>query len=160
MAYRNILIPLDGSAFARRALDEMEKVAAKGQSRIVLLGVLEFPTAQFEGYAEFVSGIDIHDRLRVEMEKALAKEADALRAGGHLCQVIVREGFPHEEIAAVCDTEGIDLIVMTTHGRTGLAHWILGSVAERVVRSAPCSVLVVRPTREEMARHFRQGEAT
>jgi nucleotide-binding universal stress UspA family protein len=151
MGYRTILVPLDGSPLARLAIAEAKKLAEPGGARIILLGVVEFPTAQFEGYADFVSGFDIHERIRKYIEQFLTKEIELLHAEGYQADYLVREGFPHEEIAAACEDEKVEIIVMTTHGRTGFAHWILGSVAEKVVRSAPCSVLIVRPSSEEIA---------
>ena len=56
-----------------------------------------------------------------------------------------RHGYPRSEIVAVAEEEGVDLIVIGTHGRTGLSHVVMGSVAERVVRTAPSAVLTVRP---------------
>src|SRR5262245_60965743 len=56
-------------------------------------------------------------------------------------------GPPYREIVEVARAEQADLIVMATHGRTGLSHLFMGSVAERVVRAAPCPVLTIRPTR-------------
>jgi nucleotide-binding universal stress UspA family protein len=61
----------------------------------------------------------------------------------------VRHGVPYHEICKYCKEEKIDLIVLATHGRTGLAHLLLGSVTERVVRSSPCPVLTVRHPEHE-----------
>jgi universal stress protein A len=55
-------------------------------------------------------------------------------------------GIPYRKIVDVAEEEKIDLIVMTTHGRTGLSHLVMGSVAEKIVRTAPCPVLTIRPT--------------
>lgn len=62
---------------------------------------------------------------------------------------IVRYGTPHHEICKYAQKEGIDLIVVGTHGRSGLQHVLMGSVAERVVRGSPCPVLTVRPKEHE-----------
>jgi nucleotide-binding universal stress UspA family protein len=55
-------------------------------------------------------------------------------------------GIPYRKIVEVAEEEKSDLIVMTTHGRTGLSHLVMGSVAEKIVRTAPCPVLTIRPT--------------
>ena len=159
MGYATVLVPLDGSDFARRSIDEAKKLTRPPDGRILLVGVVEVPTAQFDGYAEFVSGIDVHERIRSHLEKMLREEVEALRRGGYEADLRVREGVPHEQIAALCEEEAVEVIVMTTHGRTGFAHLLLGSVAEKVVRSAPCSVLVVRPSRDEFpeSRPARRG---
>ena len=57
--------------------------------------------------------------------------------------------MPHEEVASLSEEQGADLIVMTTHGRKGLTHLLLGSVTEKVIRTSPCPVLVIRPEGRE-----------
>ena len=144
MSYKTILVPLDGSEFSIGAVAEASSLARPFEAQIVLLSVVELPTAQFEGYAEFVSGTDIHERIRAQLEGMLQTTAEKLRADGFNVTILLREGFPHEEIISVCEELAVDLIAMTTHGRRGFIHWLMGSVAEKIVRSAPCSVLVVR----------------
>ena len=144
MSYKTILVPLDGSEFSTGAVEEAARLGRPHGSQLVLLAVVETQTAQFEGYAEFVSGMDIRERIRAQLEELLAKTAAELEKEGFKVKTLVRDGFPHEEIIAVCEEERADVIVMTTHGRRGFIHWLMGSVAEKVVRSAPCSVLVVR----------------
>jgi nucleotide-binding universal stress UspA family protein len=77
---------------------------------------------------------------RAELEKL---SDSALGPDGH-CQVSVRGGVPWQEVVDAARESDADLIIVATHGHTGLAHVLLGSVAERVVRHAPCPVLVVR----------------
>lgn len=144
MGYNNVLVPLDGSEVARAALDELKKLVRPGEGTVVLLSVIDTPPMQLEGYGEVLGTLDIQERLRVKYEAILESEAVELRAGGFLVRTLVRDGLAHEQIVIVCREEKIDLLVMTTHGRSGLAHWIMGSVTERVVRSAPCPVLIVR----------------
>lgn len=148
MNYATILVPFDGSELAEQAITEAVTLARPHGARIILLGVMEVPTAQFEGYAEFISGVDIHDKMRDHLNGLLTGHAERLRAQGLHTDTQVRQGIPHEEIAAACNEEKVDVIVMTTHGRSGFAHFLLGSVAEKVVRTAPCSVMIVRPGRE------------
>jgi nucleotide-binding universal stress UspA family protein len=72
------------------------------------------------------------------LSEAQASKMDVAR------RVVV--GIPYRKIVDVAEEETIDLIVMTTHGRTGLSHLVMGSVAEKIVRTAPCPVLTIRPT--------------
>jgi nucleotide-binding universal stress UspA family protein len=144
MEYNKILVPLDGSEFSRRAVNDAVGIAAKQRTNIILFAVVEPITSQLEGYAEFVSGADLYEQIRVELQAMLDDEAERLAANGYLVETRLCEGFANEEIIAVCKRDEIDLVVMTTHGRTGVAHWFMGSVTEKVVRCAPCSVLVVR----------------
>ncbi len=87
-----------------------------------------------------VSQREFLDSTREQLEKLCAREIGA-RARS---QVQVRDGVPWQEIVAAARETNTDLIILATHGRTGLKHVLLGSVAERVVRHAPCPVLVVR----------------
>jgi nucleotide-binding universal stress UspA family protein len=85
------------------------------------------------------------------MERAtqiLAVEEDRVRAAGLRCETAMLVGRPDTEIVARANATGAELIVMGTHGRSGLAHALLGSVAERVVQHSPCPILIV-PKRPE-----------
>ena len=82
---------------------------------------------------------------RAAAEKALAGVLDPKWSAGRTVIQAVVEGSPKVEIIRYARKQNIDLIVLSTHGRTGLAHVIMGSVAETVVRTAPCPVLTVRP---------------
>ena len=84
------------------------------------------------------------ERLRADAEQALADECKRTQAAGVEAQILAAEGIPADVIVAVAKKEDIDLIVMGTEGRTGLKHLLLGSVAERVVRTAACPVLTAR----------------
>jgi nucleotide-binding universal stress UspA family protein len=84
---------------------------------------------------------EVEEAVQRSMEAALARVAAAELTG----ERVVLYGVPFQEIVETAKARQVDLIVMGTHGRTGLMHVLLGSVAERVVRLAPCSVLVVRP---------------
>lgn len=79
-----------------------------------------------------------------EAKKIAAKGVEALRGPGLAIESAVREGEPRREIVAEAETWGADLIVLGSHGRTGVKRWLMGSVAEHVVRHAPCSVEVAR----------------
>ena len=78
------------------------------------------------------------------MEEELEKWASAARAQGSTVRTIVRTGSAHEEIVNLATDERAELVVMGTHGRTGLNRVLLGSVTDRVIRFAPCPVLTVR----------------
>lgn len=89
----------------------------------------------------------------LESERAAAKEgilqvidSEWAKDKAVICEV--RQGVPNEEIIRYADENAIDLIVMATHGRTGLGHVLIGSVAERVIRKATCPVLTVHPTEQ------------
>ncbi len=137
MMVNSILIPTDFSEPSDAALQYATEMARAVGARLYLLHVpgktgenleMNFPVGRFETSARqrldtLLSPSDI-ERLRPEYA--------------------VRIGTPAEEIVRYADARDIDLIIMGTHGRSGVAHLLLGSVAEQVVRVAPCPVLLVR----------------
>jgi nucleotide-binding universal stress UspA family protein len=162
MGYTHILVPTDFSPAAHRALEYAVAEATQHQAKLTLLHVLQHhPTTAVyyvkdapqsgTGYAEFGEKLpafptyppqtvrhDYHEEALVHLHDL----KPASYTGAWEAQVTV--GDPAAEIVALADTLGVDLIVMATHGRTGLPHLLLGSVAEKVVRHAPCPVLLVR----------------
>ncbi|MEE2679027.1 MAG: universal stress protein, partial [Myxococcota bacterium] len=81
----------------------------------------------------------------------LGRYAERVQARGTAVETVVREGYPATVIVDEVDNLDADLVVIGTHGHTGLKHLLLGSIAERVVQQAPCPVLTVKPQREEEA---------
>lgn len=142
-----ILVPTDFSDFSRPALDYGCELAARFESELHLLNAIQDPMV----YAPepVMLGTEAAERY-MEEQRAAASEALAKLPGGEqeLGRPIAREvrlGTAFVEILRYAKEVQIDLIVIGTHGRTGLKHVLLGSVAERVVRMAPCPVLTVRP---------------
>jgi nucleotide-binding universal stress UspA family protein len=82
--------------------------------------------------------------LEAEVAHRMQACLERVTAGGLEGEVVVVRGVPFQEILDTAKKQQVDLIIMGTHGRTGLQHMLLGSVAEKVVRLAPCPVLVVR----------------
>lgn len=144
--YQRILVPIDGSATSERALQEAIRLA-EGQSRLRLVYVLEevFPL-DTEGYA-FIDYSSLQEAVRLTGERALAQAAEKVRQSGTAVETMLLE-MKGERIASVITGESrqwpADLIVIGTHGRSGLNRLLMGSVAEGVVRSASVPVLLVR----------------
>lgn len=144
--YQRILVPIDGSATSERALQEAIRLA-EGQSRLRLVYVLEevFPL-DTEGYA-FIDYSSLQEAVRLTGERALAQAAEKVRQSGTAVETVLLE-MKGERIASVIVGESrqwpADLIVVGTHGRSGLNRLLMGSVAEGVVRSASVPVLLVR----------------
>jgi nucleotide-binding universal stress UspA family protein len=144
MTVTSILVPTDFSPTSEAAVRYAGQLALTFGARLHLLHVpgrtgehmeADYPIEQFRAPV-----------ARLESFFA-ANELDRLRP-----TYAIRVGTPAEEIAVYADSLGIDLIVMGTHGRTGIAHTVMGSVAEHVVRIAPCPVLLVRsPKRATVA---------
>jgi len=158
MRIRHILVPTDFSTTSDAALDYAREIAARFNARLSLLHVLQDP---------FVNGPLVSDAYISEtpgvrttiMEDAKARLAHRLTPNDHLTFEARAEAiFGHgaQTIVDYAADQEIDLIVMGTHGRTGVAHLLLGSVAERVVRTAHCPVLTVRSTHETEAVRLTQ----
>ncbi len=145
MRYKRIVVALDGSELAERALDEAVPLAREAGGEVVLVGVLDLTAGMYDVYAEAFNPADLRAQLERFLEAALDRAKERVDAAGVPARRFLRVGVPHEEIAALAREENADLLVMTTHGRKGISHLLLGSVTERVIRTAPCPVLVVRP---------------
>jgi nucleotide-binding universal stress UspA family protein len=142
---KRILIPLDGSERAEKAIPQALDIAPGGSAKIILVGVsVVFKGHAFEGDMRTVVRPDL-DRVQEYLET----QAEWLSNQGYDVDVVVRRGDAAEQLLALAKEEDIDLILMTSQGRTGFAHWFYGSVAERIVRTSECSVLVLKETEEE-----------
>jgi universal stress protein A len=139
----SMLVPIDFSDGSVKALSYAAALAEQFNARLTLLYVIEpMPTPDFEVGFPFM--ID-KDQVAVSCKKKLSQLAAEHSIEPKLVEkVLVREGRPFHEITEVARSLKMDVIVIATHGYTGLNHVLMGSVAERVVRHAPCPVLVVR----------------
>jgi universal stress protein A len=145
---RQILVPIDFSACSRKALEYAVPLARQFGARLVLLHVM--PVNYFVG-SEF-GPVDLpipEAEWRAASEKELQSFADRTIGSQALYETQIRQGQPMVEITACADEINADLILVSTHGRTGLRHVLVGSVTENVVRYAPCPVLVVREHEHE-----------
>ncbi|MEW6298229.1 MAG: universal stress protein [Thermodesulfobacteriota bacterium] len=143
MDIRRILVPFDFSEYSEKALTWALEMAGKWRSRVLFLHVIPRPSYPPMLMGSYFNVAEFEASLQADAE-ARAKEIIA-RTGDKAVQVETRVimGEPFSDICRTAEHEKADLIVMGSHGRTGLRHVLLGSVAERVVRHAPCPVLVV-----------------
>ena len=144
MTIQHILVPVDFSGYAEQALEYAIELARKLSARLTLLHVLHMmPMGVVDGTALPYSYIqELEAEVQQRMEAYRQRVQDAALEG----TVLVEAGSPFQGIVDTARDQHVDLIVMGTQGRTGLAHVFLGSVAEKVVRLAPCPVLVARET--------------
>jgi nucleotide-binding universal stress UspA family protein len=149
MAFTKILCPVDFSSSSREALRMAAEFARDSTASLVLAHIWE-PPRWSNGEIQLASGV-VQDMVDAE-EAELAKwKTEAQKLGAKEVAVQFLTGVPWDEIVALVKNDPrIDLVVMGTHGRTGLKHVLLGSVAEKVVRYAPCPVLVVRDRQESV----------
>lgn len=141
--YKRILVPTDFSKASYAAFVPATVIAKKFQSKVFLLHVVE--EIPVYAYRIGLSQKELHDRIIAHSAEAMRAAAKQLKLKN--VELVVRMGNVQDEILNVVKKHRIDLIVMGTHGRTGFAHTLVGSVAEKVVRSAPCQVLTVKPRR-------------
>jgi len=143
MAIQHILVPTDFSPYAEYAVDYAIDLAKTLQARITLLHVVhEILWAAGEGALALPP--DYFEELAATAQESLNRVLWRVHAAGVQGDTVVVHGVPFEHIMTVAREQQVDLIIMGTHGRTGLKHVLIGSVAERVVRLAPCPVLVTR----------------
>jgi nucleotide-binding universal stress UspA family protein len=142
MLPKHILVPTDLSEGAEQALDYACELARTLGAHIHLLHVIGIPTLGVPELGLAVTTTVIDDMV-LDSQDAIARLART-KCDAQVGQVLVRTGDARDVINQTAKELGIDLIVMGTHGRRGISRALLGSVAETVVRSAPCAVLTVR----------------
>jgi len=142
---RTVLCPVDYSIYSEKALNYAIEISLKFQAKLYLLHVLdirfldannpELPTLHTANITN-----ETIDALKSRLLKSVTEEIK----GKISVEAIVIQGIPFTEIIKASKEYNVDLIIIGTHGRTGLAHIIMGSVAEKIVRKAPCPVLSIR----------------
>lgn len=140
--YKKILIPTDGSKTAEHAVEQGVKLARALDSKVYGLYVIDI--SAFAGVPTEAIWESMRGLLEEEGNKALKVVENLASSLKVKYEVFLREGVPSEDIAKFAKDESIDLIVMGTAGRRGLDRFLLGSVTEKVVRTSPCPVLVMR----------------
>ena len=148
MLWKTILVPHDFSSSANHAAALARDEAKLHGARLLLLHVIDLPTA-IKPETVIVpdatgAPINVREYAVSSAEAHLQDIVARLAKDGATATSFVRVGNPVDEITRFIDEEKVSLVVMGTHGRTGLQHLLVGSVAERVVRTATCPVLTVR----------------
>jgi universal stress protein A len=139
---QSILVPTDFSAPANKALHQAVAMAKQYNAKIILLNVV-VPIGATPDFAYNPMVLE-NDKVMAATEEQLKRLVKKQGLDGIVERTLVRYGSPYNEISAAAKSLKSDLIVIATHGYTGLKHVFLGSTTERVVRHAPCPVLVIR----------------
>lgn len=143
MATQHFLVPIDFSEYANQALDYALTLAGKLGARVTLLYVIQ--PLQLGGVDMSVTlHTTYFQDLEAEIRRDMASLLERVTTAGLDGDIVIVHGVPFHEIIEVAKTQQVNLIVMGTHGRTGFQYVLLGSVAEKVIRLAPCPVLVAR----------------
>jgi nucleotide-binding universal stress UspA family protein len=141
--YKKILVPLDGSELATKALDQAEKLAVTFHAEIILFQVVPF--LPIYGSPELVTPLIVDEKQKESAERYLTNLAENLKKGGLKVTAVVKTGQQVAvEIIDFAKEAGVDLIVMCTHGRSGITRWVLGSVAHKVLTRAETPILLIR----------------
>lgn len=146
MRAKKVLFPTDFSTHSDAALEHAASLAREDGGKLLILHVEEPPAVY--GAGEMYYGIPEPDTDQLERMLHAIVPAESQVAYEHRLVI----GDPATEIVRVAQEEGVDMIVMSTHGRTGLRRLLMGSVAEAVVRRAPCAVLTLKATADAKCR--------
>lgn len=139
-----ILLAVDFSDSSVNACEYALTLATRFESRLIVLHVINEPVDLRGFYVPHIS----FERLEQEIEEGATKMMESFAAtslsGFSNFETCIVSGIPHDEILKKAEAENASLIVLGTHGRTGIDHLLFGSTAERVVRTAQCPVLTIR----------------
>ena len=151
MQIRSILLPTDFSECGDYAIPYATWLARTFGASILCVHVIEpmVPAVGYSGMTEPLPLADITEQLQDSASRALPKIAEREECAGLDVQELIVQGEAAAEIVRVAKERQVDLIVVSSHGRTGLGRILFGSTAEAVVRHAPCPVLVVKASQEQ-----------
>jgi nucleotide-binding universal stress UspA family protein len=143
--YRRILVPLDGSKLAEGVLPHAKSLAYSEGAELILITVAANPAIDFAFSDPGLAQSAIEEQEE-RSQKYMADIEHGLREAGFKTSSLLRIGSVAETILGVAEELQVDIIAMSTHGRTGPARWLLGSIAERVVHNSKVPVLLIRAT--------------
>ncbi|MEA3332468.1 MAG: universal stress protein [Pseudomonadota bacterium] len=140
MLIKKVLVLTDGSQNSRSALRYAVEICRNFKASLHILSVVE----DIPSYAYLEVGSEFISQVQETVRQEVVQCSGYCETSGIVCDGEIRHGVPYEEIIKYAKEIDADLIVMSTHGHTGLSHILLGSVAEKIVRYAPCPVLTTR----------------
>ena len=161
--FKTILCPTDFSEHSNRAIEYGLRFAKEADGPLLIAHIIHVASGDLineaglagedrvVGLARHQSDVGRHahvlkfDDAKRRIQSKLEEARDQLTGGYPKCAVVIDVGDPYEKLLAIATTQHVDLIVVATRGQTTSQHLIIGSVAEKLVRHAPCPVLVVRP---------------
>ena len=144
--YKKIVVPIDGSGWSERAIPHAIDIAQDNKSEVILLHVFKPPAQEYIDTISLAGQEDQLQGLREERKQQLMAVRNQVRTENVDVRVQFIEGSGVASI--ICDyinEEDVDLVVMTSHGRTGVSRWLFGSVAQKVMQGIDVPVLIIRP---------------
>ena len=142
--FERILVPLDGSPLAEAILPKIRLILRRQDSEILLLRVAEPPAASYSIYGEVVPMLPMSEDYRQEAKSYIRRVEERLIEDGARARGMIEPAPVAGAILQAAEKEKATLIAMATHGRTGLARWVFGSVAEKVLRASSVPLLILR----------------
>jgi nucleotide-binding universal stress UspA family protein len=142
--FKKILVPLDGSSMAEAVLPYVRRMALEDGAEVELLNVTMLPIPAYPVDAP----LDFDNVIKQQHEASeqyLKKVVEDIGHDGIKVTPLISEGPVAEEILSYAESTGADLIAMSTHGRSGISRWLMGSVADKVLHGAKVPVLLIRP---------------
>jgi nucleotide-binding universal stress UspA family protein len=141
--YRKILVPLDGSKTAEGVLPHAKALAYSEGAELILVTVAANPAVDY-AFSDPGLALRAQEDQEARSKEYMAEVEKQLKSEGFRVSTLLRIGAVADVILAAAEEMQVDAIAMSTHGRTGPARWLLGSVAERVVRNSKVPVLLIR----------------
>lgn len=148
--YKKIVVPIDGSGWSERAIPHAVDIARISNGEIILLHVLKPPLHEYADSLALSGNDEQINHIRESIKQKLLALRSQLRSEGVNCRVQVIEAVGvAAQIEDYVKDEKADLVVMSTHGRSGLGRFVFGSVAHKVMHSVDIPVLLIRPDKDE-----------
>ncbi len=148
--YSKIVVPLDGSGWAERAVPHAARIALNNDAELILLHIYHSPLAQYRDSLALADQTHLIDQEREQIKQQLVSIRTDLRSQGVKVRGHIVDGRNvADNICKYVKGEGADLVVMSTHGRTGLARFLFGGVAQKVMQKLDVPVLLIRPDKPE-----------
>jgi nucleotide-binding universal stress UspA family protein len=161
--YSKILVPLDSSELAECGLEYVKRTASPGGvTEVILLRVVE-PIFSYDASAWAQAGYtvtEVQNKNKVRAKEYLSQIAARLTSEGITTRIEVVEGRAAEAIMDYAEKNNVDLIIMSTHGRSGISRWAFGSVADRVLRHSVVPVLSVVPADCRISQNVKTDDLT
>ncbi len=147
--YKKIIVPIDGSGWSERAIPHAVDIAQNNDAEVILLHVFKPPASDYVGEIALAGQDESLMALREDMKQKLMALRGQVRSEGVDVRVQFIEGVGVAGI--ICDfinEENADLVVMSSHGRTGVTRWLFGSVAHKVMQEVNIPVMIIRPDKD------------
>lgn len=142
--YKKILVPLDGSELAEAVLPHAEALAKSENAELVILRVPSIPAGEYIAIDPIVAST-IRKDIRDEAVKYVNQKVDTLKKDHIKATGLTKEGPVPDTILEVAEETHVDMIAMSTHGRTGVKRWLMGSVADKIVHHTHIPVMLIHP---------------